>query len=481
MDVIPTGIAGLDAILRGGLPSRRSHLIEGCPGMGKTTLGLQFLLEGARLGEPCLYVTFGETREEIADVAKTHGWSVDRIAIYDHPTQSDSNLAEPQTVFQSSEVEATETAQTLREVVERVRPRRAVIDGMTELRLLFGDPLNFRHHIMLLKQLFAELDCTLLLLHDCAEPASESGLRTLVYGVIELEVETPNFGPQRRRIRVLKMRGVSFHSGYHDCRIIAGGLEVFPRLVAAEHRHPVVQDTVPSGLPRLDAMLGGGLARGTSTILMGPAGTGKSTFATQYALAAARRGERSDFYLFEESMHVFLARAASLGLSVDDAIAAGRINLYPVDYGEYLPGELMVKVMGAVEEGTRIVVIDSLSGYLNAMPEERSILLMLSELLSYLGQAGVLTFLIVGQHGLGFTPTQNIVDLSYLADNVLVLRYFEYGGVVRKAISCFKKRTGGHETSIRDVCFDAHGITIGEPLTHFRGILTGVPVRDPKP
>lgn len=475
MELISTGIAGLDSILGGGLPRGRLHLVEGPPGIGKTTLGLQFVLSGMRHGERALYVTFCETGADLKDVASAHGWSLDGLVIHDHPAEIEPLLAEPQTVFHPSEVELTDALRTLQEVVKNVRPQRAVVDGLSELRLLSGDALDFRHQIMLLRHLFENRGCTVLLLHDRDEISKQAGLRTIAHGVVQLDRQIPTFGPQLRRLQVLKMRGMAFHCGYHDCNIVTGGLKVFPRLVAAEHRHEVEPGTASSNLPALDALLGGGLSRGTSCILLGPAGVGKSTCAAQFVVASAARGERAAIYLFEESVNVLLTRTDGLGLPVRTHRDAGRIRIRPVTIGEFTPGEFIAMVRADVEDGARMVVIDSLTGYLITMSEDR--LLLLSELLSYLGQQGVVSLLVVGQHGLGLLGTLSQVDLSYLADAVLMFRYYEFAGELRKAISIFKKRTGQHETTLRDFKLGPEGIIIGEPLTRFRGILTGTPVQ----
>jgi circadian clock protein KaiC len=475
MELASTGIAGLDVLLGGGLPRGRLHLIEGPPGAGKTTLGLAFALAGVGAGERCLYVTFGETQPELVDVAASHGWSLAGLDIHDHPAEMEATLANPQTVFHPAEVELSDAARALQEEIARVRPQRAVIDGLSELRLLAGNALDFRHQMMLLKRLFACPDCTLLLQHDRNALAEQAGLRTLAYGVIQLDQRTPEFGPQQRRIQVLKMRGRSFHSGYHDCRIVTGGIQVFPRLVAADHRRDVPAATASSGLPELDALLGGGLSRGTSCILVGPAGVGKSTCALQFAIAAAERGEKAAIYLFEESRNVLLRRAEGLGLPLDKHLASGRIRIRPVNLGEFMPGEFISIVRGDVADGAEVVIVDSLTGYAHAMDDH---IFLLSELLSYLGQQGVVSLLVVGQHGLGFPLASPSIDLSYLADAVLMFRYYEFAGEVRKAVSAFKKRTGPHETMLRDFRLGATGIIIGEPLTKFRGILTGTPLWD---
>lgn len=479
MKLASTGIAGLDAILDGGLPCGRLHLVEGPPGVGKTTIGLQFVLEGLRRGERCLYVTFGESGMELADVAASHGWSLEGLAVHDHPGEIAGALTEPQTVFHPAEVELTDAAHALRKSVERVRPQRAVLDGLSELRLLSGDPLNFRHQMLLLKRLFAEIECTLLLLHDRDELSQRAGLRTIVHGVIQVDQRTPDFGPQSRRVQVLKMRGRAVHSGYHDCRIVTGGMEVFPRLAAAEHRREVAPETASSGVAALDALLGGGLSRGTSCVLVGPAGVGKSTFAAQFAVAAADRGEPGAIYLFEESVNTFLTRCDGLGLPMRAHRADGRIGIRPVDLNEFMLGEFISMVMEDVARGARLVVIDSLTGYIKAMAQEP--VLVLSELISFLGQQGVVTLLVVGQHGLGFAGAEASVDLSYLGDAVLMFRYYELAGEVRKAVSAFKKRTGPHETTLRDFRLGASGIVIGEPLTRFGGALAGMPLRESAP
>lgn len=475
MELISTGISGLDSILGGGFPQGRLHLIEGPPGVGKTTLGLQFVLAGIENGERALYVTFCETSIDLKDVAAAHGWSLDGLVIHDHPAEIEPLLSEPQTVFHPSEVELTDAVRVLREVIARVRPQRAVVDGLSELRLLSGDALDFRHQIMLLRRLFAMPGCTVLLLHDRDELSKQAGLRTIAHGVVQLDRQTPNFGPQLRRLQILKMRGMAFHCGYHDCNIVTGGLRVYPRLVAAEHRHEVKPGTASSNLPALDALLGGGLSRGTSCILLGPAGVGKSTCAAQFVVASATRGEKGAIYLFEESLNVLLTRTDGLGLPVRAHRDANRIRIRPVNIGEFTPGEFISMVREDVEDGVRMVVIDSLTGYLNTMLEDR--ILLLSELLSYLGQQGVISLLVVGQHGLGFSRSSPQIDLSYLADAVLMFRYYEFAGEVRKAVSVFKKRTGQHETMLRDFKLGASGISIGEPLSRFRGILTGTPIQ----
>lgn len=383
-------------------------------------------------------------------------------------------LANPQTVFHPAEVELDDAGRVLKEGIARVRPQRAVIDGLSELRLLSGDPLDFRHQMMLLKNLFGGQECTLLLLHDRNTIAEQASLRTLAYGVIQLDQKTPEFGPQHRRLQVLKMRGRSYHSGYHDCRIISGGMQVFPRLVAAEHRQDVPAGTASSGVPEMDAMLGGGLSRGTSCIFVGPAGVGKSTCALQFAIAAAERGETAALYLFEENRNVLLRRAEGLGLPLDKHVASGRIRIRPVNLGEFMPGEFITIVREDVADGAELVIVDSLTGYAHAMDDH---VFLLSELLSYLGQQGVVSLLVVGQHGLGFSPASPSIDISYLADAVLMFRYYEFAGEVRKAVSVFKKRTGPHDTTLRDFRLGATGIIIGEPLTEFQGILTGTPLR----
>jgi len=472
-----TGVEGLDDILRGGFVRDRLYLLDGDPGSGKTTLALQFLLDGLRHGEPGLYVTLSETEEELNALAASHGWSLAGLALHEFTALEESLQPDTQyTLCHPSEVELGETTKSVFEQVERVRPRRAVLDSLSELRLLARDPLRYRRQILAVKQFFIGRRCTLLLLDDRTAPEGDLQLRSLAHGVVRLEQLFPEYGAERRRLRVLKLRGVRFRGGYHDFTIDRGGLAVFPRLVAAEHRRELASGTVPSGLPELDGLLGGGLDRGTSTLILGPAGAGKSALATQYAVAAAGRGEQAAVYSFDEGLGTQFARAAGLGMDLKSHVEAGRVRVQQVDPAELSPGEFAHLVRRAVErDRTRLVVIDSLNGYLNAMPEERFLVLQIHELLAYLGQRGVSTLLLLAQHGLVSEAVETPVDLSYLADTVLLLRSFEAGGTIRQAISVMKRRGGRHARTIHEFRLEPGGIRIGKPLEDLRGVPTGVP------
>jgi circadian clock protein KaiC len=472
-----TGIAGLDHILGGGLPHDRVYLIEGDPGSGKTTLGLQFLREGLRLGEKVLYVTLSETRAELAGVAHSHGWSLDGMAIHELSGTGEGSFSpdDQYTFFHPSEVELGETTKAVLAEVERVAPARVVFDSLSEMRLLAREPLRYRRQILGLKQFFVGRRCTVLLLDDRTSQAGDLQLQSLAHGVVILEQLAPEYGAERRRMRVIKLRGQRFQGGFHDFVIATGGLRVFPRLVAAQSRGPIESGTASTGLATFDRLLGGGLDRGTSTLFVGPAGAGKSAIATQIAVAAADRGERVAIYMFDEGQDSFRRRAAGLGTDVERHLASGHIVLTQVDPAELSPGEFAHQIRSAVnDDHASIVVIDSLNGYINAMPEERFLLAQLHELFSFLRQRGVIAISIVAQHGM-IGLMQTPVDLSYLADNVVLLRFFEAAGMVRQAISILKKRSGAHEKTIRELRLQSSGITLGEPLTDFHGVLTGVP------
>ena len=473
---VATGIEGLDTILEGGLTPNRLYLVEGLPGAGKTTMALQFLLEGAKRGETVLYVTLSETEAELREVAASHGWTLDGVNIHElFPMGDQLDPEEQYTMFHPSEVELGKVTQDILSEVERLQPQRVVFDSLSEIRLLAGSLLRFRRQILALKQYFAGRNVTVMLLDE--NNLVEQGLNahTIVHGVISLDQLRPEFGGDRRRVRVTKMRGRDFHSGFHDYEIETGGVVVFPRLVAAAHRRDIESSTLHSGLPELDALLGGGIERGTSTLLLGSAGTGKSSLAMHFVMQAARRGERSAVFLFEESVHALRTRSAGLGLDLEARLADGTVRVQPVDPSELSPGEFFQVVRAAVEQNqARIVVIDSLNGYLNAMPGERFLVTQLHELLSYLGQMGVASFLLNAQKGL-IGSMSSTLDVSYLADTVVLLRYFEANAAVHTAISVLKKRTGPHERALRELFITADGIAIGEPLRNFRGVLTGVP------
>jgi circadian clock protein KaiC len=474
---VSTGIAGLDHLLGGGLPPKRFYLIEGDPGSGKTTLGLQFLRDGVARGEKVLYVTLSETKSELAAVAASHGWNLDGMAIHELAPSDEGFMPDDQyTFFHPSEVELSETTKAVLAEVARTNPSRVVFDSLSEMRLLAREPLRYRRQILGLKQFFIGRNCTVLLLDDRTSQDGDLQLQSLAHGVLMLEQLAPEYGAERRRLRVIKMRGVRFQGGFHDFLIASGGLRVFPRLVAAESRAHDSHGAVSTGIAKLDTLLGGGLDRGTSTLFVGPAGAGKSAIATRVAVAAAERDERVAMYLFDEGLETFRRRAAGLGSDVTAHVASGRIVLTQVDPAEMSPGEFADRIRTAVDrDHASVIVIDSLNGYMNAMPEERFLLAQLHELFMFLRQRGVLAISVVAQHGL-VGQMQTPVDLSYLADNVLLLRFFEAAGTVRQAISVLKKRSGPHEKTIRELRLEASGIVVGEPLTEFRGVLTGVPV-----
>ncbi|HKR63364.1 MAG TPA: ATPase domain-containing protein [Thermoanaerobaculia bacterium] len=477
--VAATGVEGLDHILCGGFPRNHVYLLQGDPGVGKTTLGLQFLLEGVRNGEVALYITLSETRDELHAVAESHHWDISGIHIYEQLVGEESLDDEETTVFYPAEVELGQTIRAFLTEVDRLKPDRVVLDSLSEIRLLAQSTLRYRKQILALKQFFAGRNTTVLCLDDRTSDVTDMQLQSVPHGVVELERYTPLYGASRRRLQLVKMRGLAFRDGYHDFSIITGGIVVYPRLVAAEHRRVVALEHLPSGLPQLDRMLGGGIDRGTSTLLMGPAGSGKSALGSQYAVSAAARGERAALFLFEESLSSLFNRSDSLGMPLRDYVDKGLITVRQVDPAQLQPGEFAHLVREAAEkDGARVLVIDSLNGYLNAVPEERFLLLHLHELLSYLGERGVATILVFAQAGL-VGQMHSPVDVSYLADCVILLRYFEMRGKIRKALSVVKKRSGSHETSIHDlVLAQNEGIRIGKPLEEFRGVLTGIPTYD---
>ena len=471
---VSTASEGLDVVLGGGLPRNHLYLIEGDPGTGKTTLALKFLLQGIGLGERGLYVALSETKEELQAVADSHGWDLAGVDIYElAPEDVQSNGQS--TVFHPSELELGATMKALLEHVERTRPVRVVFDSISEMRLLAGSALRYRRQILAMKQFFSGRGSTVLLLDDRTVEGPDLQLQSIAHGVITLHTRAPEYGGARRQLRVMKLRGVDFQAGYHDYAIEPGGLRVFPRLVAAEHGQPVSEEMVASGVLALDALFGGGLARGTTTLFLGPAGSGKSLVAAQVAGAAARRGESIAFYLFDEGLDTFLRGTAGIGVDLRDHIDAGRVTIQPINPAELSPGRFVHVVRDAVERRrVSVVVIDSLNGYMNAMPDERLLTTHLHELFAYLRRSGVLTLAVMTQHGL-VGSMQTAVDVSYLADTVVLLRYFEARGAVRKAISMMKKRASKHEAMIRELSIDDRGIHVGNPLHDFRGILMGVP------
>jgi circadian clock protein KaiC len=473
---ISTGSSELDGILEGGLDANRMYLYEGRPGTGKTTLALQFLLEGVRRGERVLYITLSETEQELRLVAKRHGWSLDGVEVFE--LVAPETTLDPDhelTILHPAELELSETTKLVFDRVTNLNPTRVVFDSLSEMRLLAQSPLRYRRQVLGLKHFFTSRRCTVILLDDLSSHADDLQLHSIATGVVLLEQLAIEYGAERRRLRIVKMRGTSFRGGYHDFIIAKGGLHIFPRLVAAEHHSDFRGELTSSGNAELDQLLGGGLERGTNVLLIGSAGVGKSSLALSYAIAAAHRGEHAMFFAFDEGRGTLDARARTLGLPLQAALDAGLIHYRQIDPAELSPGEFAASIRRSVEhDRARVIVIDSLNGYLNAMPDERFLILQMHELLSYLGQQGVLTILVLAQHGL-VGPMDTPLDISYLSDAVVMLRYFEADGVVRRALSVVKKRSGNHEHTIREFRLSAQGISVGPPLTNFSGIFSGTP------
>ena len=472
-DIKGTGISGLDHLLRGGFPASRVYLVEGDPGTGKTTLALQFLLNGRDNGESCLYVTLSETEQELKEVARSHGLSLDGIHIC-QLANPDPSSAENYTIFQPAEIELGEMVRGVFEATERTSPTRVVLDSLSEVRLLARDSLRYRRQVLAIKEFFAGRDCTVLLLDDKTSGDHDLQLQSISHGVVQLEQQPFDFGRSRRRVRVVKLRGVPAVDGYHDFRIRRGGLEVYPQLVPRDDGRADEGEFVTSGLPELDAILGGGLNWGTCTLFIGPAGCGKSTMGAQYVAATAERTNAAIF-LFDERTETFVRRGDKLGMQVSERVRAGGLTIQQIEPGEMSPGEFSYRVCSRVDAGCRVVMIDSLNGYLNAIPTANSPLVRMHELIAFLNERGVATLLIAAQHGIIGTHMASPIVVSYLADCVILLRYFEANGMVRKAVSVMKKRTGRHESAIREFGIENNRLKVGAPLTDFQGVLTGVP------
>jgi len=471
-----TGIRGLDEILGGGLPTRHLYLIDGEPGAGKTTLALQFLLEGVAKGERSLYVTLSESREELEGVAASHGWTLDGIEVFELSKEGLGQAEDNYTIFHPAEVELQGTVDAVLKTVEDLHPARIALDSLSEMRLLAREPLRFRRQILGLKQFFAGRECTVLLLDDKTSPEGDLQLHSLAHGVIVLEHVALEYGSERRRLQVTKVRGVQFRGGFHDFRIERGGIRVFPRILHDQPRADLTDRQITSGSDALDKMLGGGVGEGSSMLITGAAGTGKSVLCAQFARAALSRGEKVLFYLFDERLNTFQQRTDMLEISLREERESGQLTVAQVEPTELSPGEFASQVVRAVEEqGVKLVVIDSISGYLQSMPQERLLSVQIHELLSFLSNNGVTCLMTLVQHGIFGNPVDEAVDVSYLADTVLLLRYFEVHGEVRKAISVVKKRSSDHERTIRECRVSKGGLKVGEPLHEFQGVLTGVP------
>ncbi len=470
---VSTGIAGLDMVLGGGLTAKRLYLIEGSPGTGKTTLALQFLMQGAREGERGLYLTLSETEEELRAVAASHGWNLDPIEIAEVVTEEGLDPGQEQSVLHSSEIELGETTQRLMRQIEALNPQRVVFDSLSEFRLLSQNPLRYRRQILALKQFFAKQQCTVFILDDRSADRADLQLHSIAHGVIRLEQAAQSFGSERRRLQIIKMRGIKFRGGFHDLNLETGGIVLFPRLVASEHHADFKPRAISTGSAEFDALLGGGLVQGTNILFSGPSGVGKTTTAVSCMMSAIKAGLTGVYYLFDEGLATLVMRSAALGLDIQPALETGTATLRQINPAELSPGEFSNYVRQAVESGCRFVVIDSLNAYIQAMPGQQFLMLQMHELLTYLNQQGVITLLVLGQHGL-LGDIRSDVDLSYLSDALMLFRFFEARGELRKAISVVKSRAAEHETTIREFRLTAGGLQVGEALRDFEGILTGL-------
>lgn len=477
-ELVSTGIPGLDEILRGGLPAHQMVIIQGDPGAGKTTLAFQFLLDGVRRGEKTLYVTLSASARDLVRVARSHGWDIGAIDVYE---QFRTEAAAETTVFRPSEIELAKTVQAILSAIDRRQPDRVVIDSLGEIRLLAESALRYRKQLLTLKDFFRDREISALVLDDRTASSREAEVQGLAEGVIRLTLSAPTYGNTRRSLEVVKMRSVAFRGGCHDFAIEKGGIVVFPRLSAGQHLVSREEGVIRSGVDGIDALIGGGLERGSATMIMGPAGVGKSSLAMQFAVSAAAGGDRVSFFIFEEHRTVFLKRAASLGFDVVAPIEAGHLSVQQIDPAEMSPGEFAYLVRTSVEtHGSSVIIIDSLNGYFNSMPEEHYLTLHLHELLSYLTDAAVTTIVIVSQHG-ALGQVSSPVDVSYLADAVILLRYYESRGAFGRAISMLKKRTSAHEQTVREFRLTSEGVRVGPVLAEFRGILSGMQADEPAP
>jgi len=473
---LSTGTSGLDNVLRGGITPERLYLVEGTPGAGKTTLALKFLMEGRAAGSQGLYITLSETVNELTAVARSHDWTLDNIALFEMVAEDEFSPDHEQSLLHPSEVELGETVRGIIDLVEKTNPDRVVLDSLSELRLLAQNPLRYRRQILALKHFFARRKCTVLMLDDRTAEPGDLQLHSIAHGVISLEHLANDFGSERRRLRVIKMRGLKYHGGYHDFTIERGGICVYPRLIAAQHHRTHSTDPVTTGLKELDALLGDGLFPGTNALMAGPAGVGKTTTAVRCMIAALKRGQNAAYFLFDERLSTLMIRSKALGMDLQPFIDNGTLQIRQVDPAELSPGEFAHAVRSAVEDNdASVVVIDSLNAYLHAMPSDNFLVLQMHELLSYLAQQGVVSIMVLGQHGVT-GDLRSDIDISYLADTVLMMRFFEAEGEIRKSISVIKTRTSDHERSIREFKIDQDGISIGEPLRGFSSILSGSPV-----
>ena len=471
-----TGITGLDEVLGGGLERERVFLLEGSPGTGKTTIAMQFLIAGAAAGERVLYITLSETAEELRAGGRSHGWDLEGVTVFELiPPENLLDEDQQQSLLYSSDLELGETTKRIFEAFERIRPQRVVLDSLSEIRLLAQSSLRYRRQLLSLKHYFVRQGTTVLLLDDLTSEAADRTVHSIAHGVIRLEEMAPEYGAERRRLRVLKYRGRRFRGGFHDLNIEEGGVRVFPRLISAEYRTRFARDVLPSESAELSALLGGGVERGSSVLILGPSGTGKSLLTLTFVQGAISRGESAALFIFDEEIGLLFNRALGLGIDLQAMVDAGRLTVNQVDAAELTPGEFSERVRRTVEDGgARTIIIDSLNGYEAAMPGENALVLHMHELLQYLNRQGATSFLTVAQHGL-VGDMRSPVDVTYLADTVILLRYFEALGRVRRAISVVKKRTGPHEDTIREFRIGGRGLTLGEPLVEFQGVLRGVP------